>query len=76
MPVLHSRITSKTYDFLVEKVRLKLSAWKAKILSQAARVLLIKSVLTALPSYVMQTSRIPAVTLCDVDRHIRMFFLG
>lgn len=38
-----------SYDFLIEKVTGKLQAWKSRLLSQAGRVVLLKSVLQSLP---------------------------
>lgn len=71
MPMLHSRVTSSTYKFLVDNIKEKLAAWKTKVLSQAARALLIHSVLSTLPSYVMQTM---ASTIAEMEKHMRDFY--
>jgi hypothetical protein len=48
------KITRYTYQFVHDKVNQRLSSWKCKTLSLVGRVTLAKSVLQALPSYVMQ----------------------
>lgn len=59
MPLIHSRVRSQTYGFLLTKVRRRLSGWKMRQLSMAARSLLIQSVVSTIPSYAMQTAKIP-----------------
>lgn len=73
VPILHKKISKQTYHYVLDKVNQQLSSWKAKNLSFAGRVTLEKSALQALPTYVMQTVKLPK-TLCDeVDRVCRGF---
>lgn len=74
MPLLHKRMTTHMYSFIVDKVRKKLSAWKARMLSQTARSLLIQSVLSALPAYAMQTVKLPQSIIDNIERHMRRFY--
>lgn len=74
MPVMHGRVTVDNFDFLIDNLRGRLSTWRSKILSQAGRALLIQSVLTALPSYVMQITRIPSSVIKALEKTIRAFF--
>lgn len=53
VPLHHQRVSRTTYNNILEKASSRLSNWKAKNLSFAGRVTLTKSVLSALPSYVM-----------------------
>lgn len=55
-PIATSRAS---FDFLIEKFSSKLTMWKSRLLSQAGRVVVIKSVLQALPIYYMATVQIP-----------------
>lgn len=57
--MIHGRITKKTYDELLSKTQAKLSAWGKNHLSMAGRLTLVNSVLTAIPSYQMQSSFLP-----------------
>lgn len=52
----------------------RLAGWKLKSLSHAARLLLIKSTLRAIPIYSMQTNRVPANTIKEVEGLCRNFF--
>ena len=56
MPLIHSKVTSRTYPEFVEKVNKRLAGWKSKCLSFAGRTTLIKSVISAIPSYAMQST--------------------
>lgn len=65
-----------SYDFILEKFSNKLTAWKARLLTPAGRVVLIKSVLQSLPVYYMATERIPKKVLSALTSMIRRFFWG
>lgn len=76
VPLLHRRVTKDTYRFILEKVQKKLSGWAAKSLSLAGRMTLAQAVLAAIPYYTMQSTRIPAATLREVQKHIKNFIWG
>lgn len=54
----------------------RLSAWKARTLSFAGRVTLAKSVIQAMPTYVMQASVLPRGTYDEIDKICRSFVWG
>ncbi|PNY06182.1 ribonuclease H [Trifolium pratense] len=64
------------FEQLVEKVKVKLSSWKATNLSFAGRVTLAKSVIQAIPIYTMMTIPIPKSILHDIQRIQRNFIWG
>ena len=64
--MIHKRITKITFDSLLEKTRKRMSSWKRKMLNMAT--VLIKVVLTAMPSYFMQTFLIPNNVLCEIEK--------
>ncbi|GAU31728.1 hypothetical protein TSUD_215290 [Trifolium subterraneum] len=64
------------FEHLVDKVRRKLSGWKATNLSFAGRVTLAKSVIQAVPIYSMMTTPIPKRVLMDIHRIQRNFIWG
>ncbi|XVE48701.1 hypothetical protein DITRI_Ditri01bG0023300 [Diplodiscus trichospermus] len=75
-PMLSGRVTKTTFHQLLDKMKTKLSGWKARTLSMAGRITLVKHVLNTMPFYVMQTARLPA-TFCDeLDRVCRNFVWG
>ena len=58
-PVFTSwRITS-SYQYLVDKIRMKIEGWQTKYLSMASRATLIKSAVSTIPIYAMQTTLLP-----------------
>lgn len=61
---------------VMDKLSNKLAGWKQKILSMAGRIVLIKAVAQALPSFIMQTVLLPKGLLHRMDKHIRDFFWG
>ena len=63
-------------NFIVENVMSKLARWKARFLSFAGRVVLVKSVMSTIPNYVMQATALPT-HLCDkLDKINRDFLWG
>ncbi|GKC44980.1 reverse transcriptase [Tanacetum coccineum] len=59
IPSVHGRKKGDFFGFLLEKVLQKLQGWKQKVLSQAGREVLIKSVIQAIPTYAMQCYLLP-----------------
>ncbi|GMI67424.1 hypothetical protein HRI_000411700 [Hibiscus trionum] len=65
-----------TWDPIVERCQSKLAGWKGRSLSFAGRVVLINSVLSALPLYFMSLFIIPKTVLKKIDRIRREFLWG
>lgn len=65
-----------SYDLIIGKFADKLNAWKARLLSPAGRVVLIKSVLQALPVYYMATEKLPNKVLSAISVLTRKFYWG
>lgn len=76
VPLLHGRGSRRHYNYILDKVRAKLGHWQVKHLSQASRLVLIQSVLSLMPMYVMQTTRLPLGLVDDIERLARRFFWG
>lgn len=70
MPILHGRIGTMTYYFLVVKVKQKLSGWKRHSLSKAAWLLLLNTSLSATTAYVIQSTSLPRYTIQELE-HVR-----
>lgn len=64
------------FQYIVEKVKLKLSGWKAKQLSFAGRVTLSKAVIQAIPIYPMMSTDIPRSCLQEIQKLQRAFVWG
>ncbi|KAK9994753.1 hypothetical protein SO802_024456 [Lithocarpus litseifolius] len=75
-PLKQPGSSSHDYDFILDRVKQKLSGWKANLLSLAGRRVLIQSSLAAIPSYIMQCSYLPGRVLNGLDRVNRNFLWG
>ena len=64
VPFHHNRVTTNSFSHVTERLMQKLSSWKASYLSLAGRLVLCKSVISTMPTYVMQTSLVPS-EVCD-----------
>ncbi|WCJ37650.1 hypothetical protein M5689_018768 [Euphorbia peplus] len=73
VPLLHSRIQSGTYHYLIDGIQSKLTGWASHSLSLAGRITLAKAVLASIPYYSMQTSSLPAYICTKIDDLIRGF---
>lgn len=75
-PLLHKRINKSLFNDILEKLRTRLSGWKARHLSLAARTTLIQSVTSTIPSYNMQIMELPRRFCDEVDKINRNFLWG
>ena len=73
-PVNVSRPTA--FNFLIQKVDSKLHAWKARLLSPAGKVVLLKSVIESLAIYHMSTTLIHKSVLDKIQSRCVQFFWG
>lgn len=76
VPILHSRVNRRSFQFILDKVDQRLSNWKTKNLSLAGKLTLTKSVLQSMPTYVMQTAYIPRFICDEIDKKCRSFLWG
>ncbi|XP_057529705.1 uncharacterized protein LOC130808238 [Amaranthus tricolor] len=61
---------------VIDKIQCRLATWKAKILSRAGRLTLIKSVLNSLPVYYMSMFKMPKAIASKIVSIQRSFFWG
>ena len=67
-PLKQPGSSSQDFNFVLDKVKYKLSRWKASMLSLASRQVLIQAPSTTIPTYVMQCSYLPSRILDGIDR--------
>ena len=75
-PLKHPGSSSQEYNFILDRVKQKLSGWKANMLSLVGRNVLIQASLAAVPSYVMQCNLFLGRILDGLDRVNRNFLWG
>lgn len=75
-PMIHQRTSALSYKFVLDKMRKKLSGWKAHSLSFAGRITLAQSTLCNIPGYILQTAPIPAAVCDEAEKLCRDFIWG
>lgn len=70
---IHGRVTCQTFSELLGRFNGRLEGWKTRTLSIAGKVTLAKSVLSAIPSYTMQTSILLAGICLEIEKRTRRF---
>jgi hypothetical protein len=76
IPLFILRKKKDSFSELKERIFAKVTGWKARLLSQAARTTLIKSVLNAIPTYIMSLFLIPKSLCAEIDSVLRKFWWG
>nr|GEV59109.1 RNA-directed DNA polymerase, eukaryota, reverse transcriptase zinc-binding domain protein [Tanacetum cinerariifolium] len=64
------------WSTIIQKIRSRLSMWKAKTLSIGGRLTLLKSVLGAVPLYTMSIYKAPKGVLHEMEMICNKFFIG
>ncbi|KAI0493816.1 hypothetical protein KFK09_023941 [Dendrobium nobile] len=67
------RLKKEDFQFIIDKVLKKLNQWDSKCLSLSGKIILVKSILLALPIYHSTHSLVPKKLLADLDRICREF---
>ena len=73
---LMGRSKKNTFNDLKDKLGKKLSRWKEKLLSNAGKEILIKSVAQAIPSYTMSCFKLPDSLCNELAWMVRKFWWG
>ncbi|KAG6392983.1 hypothetical protein SASPL_147213 [Salvia splendens] len=73
VPLLHRRVNKNTDAYIVDKMKGKIANCTACRMSLTGRVTLAQSVLSTMPIYAMQTTKIPIGTCDDMEKVIRDF---
>ena len=76
LPSFVGRAKYSNFAQIKERVWSKLKGWKEKLISQAGREILIKSVAQALPTYAMNCFRLPNRLITEIEVLIRRFWWG
>ena len=74
--IKHRGVPRNRMNFIVERVMSKLAGWKARFLSLAGRSVLVKSIMSTIPNYVMQATVIPTHLCEKLDKINRDFLWG
>ena len=76
LPALVGMNKRASFDQLKQKVWKRLQGWEGKLLSQAGREVLIKSVIQAIPTFIMSCFKLPTTLCHEIETLIRKFWWG
>ena len=74
VPLVDRRLRIQDWQPVFEKVETRLGGWRARLLSRGGRLVLLKSVLAAIPIYYLSIFRIPAGVRRRLEKTMRTFF--
>lgn len=75
-PLTINRWKSTSFESLLNKIKSKINTWKAPLLYQASRNVLIKSVVSTIPIYIMSMLQLPKDASDWIDKYVRKFLRG
>lgn len=68
IPIKSPGSSNQDFNFVLERAKLKLSSWKANMLSLAGKSVLVQASSSTIPAYVMQCTHLPSKILEGIDR--------
>ena len=74
LPLSTGQIRGADWQSVVGKVEQRLEGWKAKVLSKGGRLVLMKSVLSAIPTFYLSVFKIPVSIERKISGLMRRFF--
>ena len=76
LPSFIGREKKASFNYIKERVWRKIQGWDGKLLFQASREVLIKSVIQAIPTYTMGCFKIPMGLCNEIEAMIKKFWWG
>ncbi|KAK2410575.1 hypothetical protein QL285_045934 [Trifolium repens] len=76
LPSMIGRKKKDVFAYIKDRIRKRINSWRGIALSRASKEVMIKSVLQAIPSYVMGVYLLPDSTINDIERMMNSFWWG
>ncbi|XP_071912212.1 uncharacterized protein [Coffea arabica] len=76
LPMTIGRAKNQVFGYLISNICSKLQGWKQKLLSQGGKEVLIKSVIMAMPSYIMSYFKLPKGLCKAISARIARYWWG
>ncbi|CAJ2640848.1 unnamed protein product [Trifolium pratense] len=76
LPSMIGRKKKQVFAYIKDRVWKRINSWRGRALSRAGKEVMIKSVLQAIPSYVMSVYLLPDSTIKDIERMMNSFWWG
>ncbi|PNX73684.1 ribonuclease H [Trifolium pratense] len=76
LPSMIGRKKKQIFAFIKDRIWKRINSWRGRALSRAGKEIMIKSVLQAIPSYIMSVYLLPDSTIKDIERMMNSFWWG
>jgi ribonuclease HI len=76
LPSMIGRKKKEIFAYIKDRVWKRINSWRGRALSKAGKEVMIKSVLQAIPSYVMSVFLLPETTIKEIERMMNSFWWG
>lgn len=73
LPITLARLRTVHLQFILDRIRARLAGWKGKLMTIAGRRVLIRSVLSSLPTFALTALRVPNKFFKEIDKSRRRF---
>ncbi|GAU24809.1 hypothetical protein TSUD_157220 [Trifolium subterraneum] len=74
LPSMVGRSKKAIFSYIKDRIWKRINSWRGRALSKADKEIMIKSVLQAIPSYVMSMFILPASFIHDIEKMINAFW--
>ncbi|GAU37962.1 hypothetical protein TSUD_269770 [Trifolium subterraneum] len=74
LPSMVGRSKKTIFSFIKDRIWKRINSWRGRALSKAGKEIMIKSVLQAIPSYVMSMFILPTSLIDDIEKMINAFW--
>nr|KYP51246.1 Putative ribonuclease H protein At1g65750 family [Cajanus cajan] len=71
VPMTHGQPRCADFYDVLDKIQIRLAAWKSKLLNKAGKLCLVKSTISSIPVYSMQTLWLPQAVCNRIDQACR-----
>ncbi|PNY14675.1 ribonuclease H [Trifolium pratense] len=76
LPSMIGRKKKHIFAFIKDRIWKRINSWRGRALSRAGKEVMIKSVLQAIPAYVMSVYLLPDAIIKDIERMMNSFWWG
>ncbi|XP_045800250.1 uncharacterized protein LOC123894326 [Trifolium pratense] len=76
LPSMIGRSKKITFSYIKDRIWKRINSWRGRALSKAGKEVMIKSVLQAIPSYVMSMYILPSSFIGDIEKMLNAFWWG
>jgi hypothetical protein len=76
LPSMVGMSKKETFAYIKDRIWKRINSWRSRPLSRAGKEVMIKSVLQAIPAYIMNIYILPDALINDIERLLNAFWWG